>query len=61
MSKLVHALLQTLGVAVVIGTDSLSSVPTKYQALVTGLVAVGQAGLALYNHTTPSTTTTVAK
>jgi len=50
MSKYTHIALQALAMLVQVGNLTTSVVPPKYQGLVTALLSVGQAVLAIYNH-----------
>jgi len=61
MSKLTHGLLQALGGVIQIVNLSFSLVPAKYQPLVAAIVAAAQAALALWNHSTASSSQSAAK
>jgi hypothetical protein len=50
MSKLVHILVQVALAIVQVSGLATSFVPPKYQPMVTAVVGVAQAGLAIYNH-----------
>lgn len=54
MNKFVHTLLQALAVGVQL--VNIGAVPAKYQPFVMATVALIQAGLAIYNHGTESST-----